>query len=602
MQADASSKIEAKSFLHAVWFAAKLAYSVSPGLLFVRLAAQTMRALLPLLMAYIAARIVTAVTQLPTHQASVQTIIILLVASGFTTIMESLITTTSYYFEEKLRIGLNWQINERLIAKYVSLSMAQRESKEIADLYERANNFATSAGWIFDRGSFAFTGLITFIGGLVGIATISPWLGLVVIIGLLPSLVTELRLSRQDRTYWAGNSVTRRLQYAYREHLTLAPKLAELRLYGLVQHFLKTWRSYVLKDKAGRLSIERQFIPLRLFSTAFDALIETGVLIWIVYKIWSGALAVGQFVFFQALISRVSSAGKSLLWTIQSADKDLLNTTDFYDFMRLTPESYGKQQLPSGGVPLIEFDDVSFTYPGSDQPALRHISLRIDPGQDIALVGENGAGKSTLIKLLLGFYHPTSGQIRINGVPLEQIEPESWYKQIGILFQDFVHYDFTNLRDNIRFGDIAKKADRASLQRALGQAHMEQLYKKLPHGYDQILSKHFDEKNGTDLSGGEWQRVALARNFFRDTGLLILDEPTAAVDAKAEYQIFKQIAETQKHKTTIIISHRFSTVRKAQTIYVIENGQIIERGTHRDLMEQKGVYREMFELQAEGYR
>jgi ATP-binding cassette subfamily B protein/ATP-binding cassette subfamily C protein len=599
---EVTPKVAIKPFLRALLFAAKLAYTVSPSLLFVRLFAQTISALLPLLMAFIVAQIVTSITQLPTHHSSVKTIILLLIASGAIAVAESAIGTISYFIEQKSRIDLDWQVNEQLITKYTTLSMAQRENKAIADLYERAKNFTSSAGWALDRGSHAFTSLITFIGGLVAIATIAPWLGLIVTIGLIPSFWIELKLSRQDRAYWVGNSVTRRLQYAYSDHLANAPMLAELKLYGLVQHFLKAWRAQVIKDKIGRLDVERRFMPLRLLMTTVDALVETGALVWIVYKIWTGALAIGQFVFFQSLISRVSGSGKSLLWSIQSADKDLLNTTDFYDFIHLTPEKHGKKTIDIASSPLIEFDNVSFTYPGSDNPTLKNINLRIEPGQDIALVGENGAGKTTLIKLLLGFYHPSEGQIRINNIPLEQLDPESWYKQIGVLFQDFVRYDFTSLQDNIWFGDITKKATRPSLQRALDQAHMTNLYKKLPHGYKQILSKHFDEKNGTDLSGGEWQRVALARNFFRNTNVLVLDEPTASVDAKAEYSIFKQIAETQKNKTTIIISHRFSTVRKAQIIYVIEGGQIIESGTHHDLMKVAGVYKDMFELQAEGYR
>jgi len=256
----------------------------------------------------------------------------------------------------------------------------------------------------------------------------------------------------------------------------------------------------------------------------------------------------------------------------------------------------------TGRPPRIEFQDVIFTYPMNSEPTVKDISFVVEPGEDIALVGENGSGKTTIIKLLLGIYQPDSGQILIDGVPLERLNKEAYYRRMGALFQDYARMIFTDLGDNIWFGDITRKKRASDLMEAAEKAKLVKLIEKLPHGLKQILSKAYDVENGTDLSGGQWQRVALARGFFRRADVLILDEPTAAVDAKAEFEIFQEIARNQQDKTTIIISHRFSTVRKAQKILVIDGGRVIESGTHGELMKIKdGLYQEMFTLQAEGY-
>jgi ATP-binding cassette subfamily B protein len=230
------------------------------------------------------------------------------------------------------------------------------------------------------------------------------------------------------------------------------------------------------------------------------------------------------------------------------------------------------------------------------------VSFIINPGDDIAIVGENGAGKTTIIKLLMGFYKIQSGQILINDTSIEQIKRQNLYKQFGTLFQDYTKYDFASLADNIWFGDITKKPDQTTMQAALDKAGLGDLPDQLPKGYQQILSRDFEKDFSADLSGGQWQRLALARSFFRDPNVLILDEPTSAVDAKAEYHIFQEIMSQQKQSSTIIISHRFSTVRKAKRIIVLDSGQIVEAGTHAQLMKNRGLYREMFELQAEGYK
>jgi ATP-binding cassette subfamily B protein len=256
--------------------------------------------------------------------------------------------------------------------------------------------------------------------------------------------------------------------------------------------------------------------------------------------------------------------------------------------------------VPTNPKPAtIEFKNVFFKYPETERFILKDFNLVINPGEKIALVGENGAGKSTLIKLLLRFYDTNDGEILINGINIKNLDLNQWHKQIGALFQDFIKYQFT-FKENIIFGNLEKKDDMKALHDALKQSGAENYLADLPNGLEQIVGKTFDE--GVDLSGGQWQKLALARAFFRDAPFLILDEPTSAIDAKAEFEIFENVQKLQKDKTVIIISHRFSTVRTADRILVLDEGKIIEEGSHEKLMKEKGVYAELFEIQAQGYK
>ena len=233
--------------------------------------------------------------------------------------------------------------------------------------------------------------------------------------------------------------------------------------------------------------------------------------------------------------------------------------------------------------------------------AVKDVSFTLNPGDSLAIVGENGAGKTTLIKLMIGAYQPTKGTILIDGQPLERINRESYLAQIGALFQDFSRYEFATLGENVWFGDVERPYSRRDIEAALKDAGLESLVNEYKEGLNTILSKDIDSKNAVNLSGGQWQRLGIARAFFRSPNVLILDEPTASVDAVSEYEIFKNIIKKQENKTTVIISHRFSTVRKAERIIVLDHGKIVESGTHDELIAKNGIYKEMFELQAEGY-
>jgi len=286
--------------------------------------------------------------------------------------------------------------------------------------------------------------------------------------------------------------------------------------------------------------------------------------------------------------------------SIDTRTKYLDKFFDFLNTEKIIQSSSNPTTLSSSPTPaIIEFKNVSFKYPKTERFVLKDFNVKIESGEKIALVGENGAGKTTIIKLLLRFYDVTEGEIFINGVNIKELDLDKWHQLVGALFQDFIKYQFT-FKENVIFGNLDKKDNMELLKEAIKQSGADKYLEQLPKGIDQVVGKMFDE--GIDLSGGQWQKLALARAFFRNAPLLIPDEPTSAIDAKAEYEIFENVQKLQKDKTVIIISHRFSTVRNADRILVLDEGKIIEEGNHEKLMSKKGLYAELFNLQAEGYK
>ncbi|MEI7653205.1 MAG: ABC transporter ATP-binding protein [bacterium] len=320
-------------------------------------------------------------------------------------------------------------------------------------------------------------------------------------------------------------------------------------------------------------------------------------------SLMDGAVGLGKFTLQFQQTLRLSS-GTHMLYEQYSSMLMRIKTIErFYEFMDYRPtitSPLRPDAIPSLPNPAtIEFVNVTFRYPGTDRDILKNFNAIIRSGEKIALVGENGAGKTTLIKLILRFYDVTEGEVRINGIHIAKINLRHWHHLVGALFQDFIKYQFT-LKENVQFGNLKLKNDKKLILSALAKSGAKPFVSVLPEGVDQMVGKMFAK--GVDLSGGQWQKLALARAFFRDAPLLILDEPTSSIDAKAEYEIFENVQKLQKGKTVIIISHRFSTVRNADRILVLHQGRIIEEGSHEQLMTKRGHYAELFEIQAKGYK
>ena len=317
----------------------------------------------------------------------------------------------------------------------------------------------------------------------------------------------------------------------------------------------------------------------------------------------AGSLGIGQFTLYFQQTQNIMLGAHGVLDHYSSINMRNKYIEKYFEFMAMTRVVHSPSEAitvpPSPFPPIIEFKNISFKYPNTKRYILKNFNLSIKNGEKIALVGENGAGKTTLIKLLLRFYDVTDGEILVNGINIKNINLEKWYSEIGALFQDFIKYQFT-FKENVYFGDQKQINNLELLKDAIKKSGADEYLKDLPNKFNQIIGKMF--KDGIDLSGGQWQKLALARAFFKNAPILILDEPTSAIDAKAEYEIFQRVQELQKDKTVIIISHRFSTVRNADKILVLNEGAIIEEGSHETLMKMKGLYAELFNIQAKGYR
>lgn len=520
---------------------------------------------------------------------------------GFS-VLRDLAQPITNYFSEMLRYDIQNSAVEQLYLKINKIPLAVRETRQNADKLEIAERYGLNLGWLFPQFISIISQIISMVVAFVVLAQLNWLIAIAILIISTPSGIMALKRVLMDRRMWQSNSIWRRKGWGIRNQF-VAGQAVELKVTGLYDYFVKSWRKFISRDRETAVVIDKKFLPYETGFGALGDLLQLGVLIWAGKLIIDGALAIGFIMTIKNLMDNLSVSFQQVLFAISNIGDDVLNAQDYFEYLDLPEEADGRVLVAGGQPPKIEFRDVTFTYAGASEPALKNVSLTIAPGEDIALVGENGSGKTTLIKLLLGLYTPDSGEILVNDTPMANVNKKSYYKRLGALFQDYARYDFANLEENIWYGDITRPLKTADLRDAIDKARLGKMVAKLPHGLKQNLSKQFDEKNGTDLSGGQWQRVALARGFWRNPDVLILDEPTAAVDAKSEYEIFQEIARAQVDKTTIIISHRFSTVRKARQIYVMDSGEIVERGSHSELMQiDGGLYREMFTLQAEGYR
>ena len=351
-------------------------------------------------------------------------------------------------------------------------------------------------------------------------------------------------------------------------------------------------------DEREQILIERRFIGLELFANIIEAVVEVVALIYVTLQIIGHILPVGQFVFVQQIVSRGLGSMRSVAQSFITIDEDLANLAAYDTFMKLPRQASGGQELTKTPA-AIEVDNVTFSYPNNTAVVLKEVTMTVKKGEIIAIVGENGAGKSTLVKLLLGFYMPTKGQIRVGGVPTSELSIRTWHARVSVLQQSSLDFEYAHAKDNVIFGDVARPFSEKRYVAALEMAEAQEFVEKLPKKDQTYISRWMESDDGTpgvELSGGQRQRLALARSFYRDSDVLILDEPTSAIDALAEARIFKRLL-TQKDKTIITISHRLSTVRRADRIYVIEHGKVVEQGTHSELVKQKGAYYTLFESQ-----
>lgn len=430
----------------------------------------------------------------------------------------------------------------------------------------------------------------------------APWLLAILVAGAIPAFVGESHYAFADYAMNFRQTPIRR-QLDYLLQLGASKESAkELKLFGLGGYLAKRTRQLYDKVYDERVQLARRKLWVVSGLSLLSAAGYYTAFAIVVYRTVTGAMDVGTLTFLLGAIGGASTNVQAMFSTFSGIADQALYLKDLLDFFAHRPTLKLAEHPIPAPRPIrhgFEFENVSFTYPGGAEPVLRGLHLRINPGERIALIGENGQGKTTLVKLLTRLYDPTGGRILLDGVDLREYDPEDLAREIGIIFQDFVRYEMT-AADNIGMGKITERGNLERIQPAAMRSGAHETILGLPLGYRQQLGRRFD--GGVDLSGGQWQKVALARAYLRDAQVLVLDEPTASLDARAEHQVFQRFAELTEGKTSLLISHRFSTVRMADRILVIEGGIIAEEGTHRDLMRMGQRYAEMFELQAASYR
>jgi ATP-binding cassette subfamily B protein len=494
------------------------------------------------------------------------------------------------------------RISVRLMQHAATLDLAQYEDAETYDHLERARR--QTVGRIGLIALLLSTGqdLIT-LASLGGVLLVQlPWLLLLLVVAVLPSFLGETHYAALGYSLLFSWTPERRL-LDYLRYVGASDEMAkEVKLFDLSDFLVGRYAklSDEFYDANKRLAVRRNLVST-LFVT-IGTLGYYGAYAVIVYLTVLGNFTIGALTFLAGSFRQSRDLIQRVLLSLSQVWEQSLYLSDLFTFFDVRPRVTSRPGARPVPVPIrqgFEFQDVGFRYPGSDRWAVRHLSFTLERGERIALVGENGAGKTTLVKLLARLYDPDEGRILLDGVDVRDYDLGSLRTNIGVIFQDFVRYDFL-MKENIGVSQIERLEDEARIREAAQRSLADAVAGRLEHGYDQMLGRRFD--GGVDLSGGEWQKVALGRAYMRDAQVLILDEPTASLDARAEYEVFLRFAELTKGRMAVLISHRFSTVRMAERILVLQGGELIDQGTHDELVTRGGLYAELFGLQAAGYR
>jgi len=493
-------------------------------------------------------------------------------------------------------------ISVRVMEHAASLDLMAYEDPVFYDRLERARVQATDRLYMIQAIGRLIQQAITTITLSISIMVFSPWLLLLLIIGVIPAFIGETHFAFLGYAKNFRQTPIRR-QLDYLRILGGSKEAAkELKLFGL-QRFL-TGRFKKLSDHVYDEDIDlarRKVIAGSMLSAIGTAGYYTAY-IYAVWRTVTGVFSFGTLTFLANAIRDASSNLQQMFSTLSTIADQALFLTDLIAFFEMKPMIRSKPHALPAPRPIergFEFRNVSFRYPGASRLVLNKLNFTLRPGERVALIGENGEGKTTIVKLLTRLYDPLEGQVLLDGIDLREYDLEDLYSEIGVIFQDFMRYEMT-ARENIAVGRIELINELDLLKQSAQKSMADGVVAKLGSGYEQMLGRRFD--GGVDLSGGEWQKVALARAYLRDAQLLILDEPTSALDARSEYEVFQRFAELTTGKMAIFISHRFSTVRMADRIVVLENGRIAEEGDHDALTQLGGRYAEMFELQAASYR
>jgi ATP-binding cassette subfamily B protein len=581
----------------------KIVWDSGPHVVVFGLVSRLFSALLPVGLLAITRLIIDDIVFAVSNHQAVQPKLWWLVAAEFSlAVLNSVLVRTIDYSDALLADKYTRYVSIRVMNHAASLDLLAYEDPVFYDRLERARVQATDRLVMIQALGRLVQQAITTLTLSISIMFFSPWLMLLLIVGVVPAFLGESHFAFLGYAKnFRQTPIQRQLDYL--RVLGGSKEAAkELKLFGL-RNFLRD-RFTRLSDEIynENVALSRRKLIAGSLLTAIGTMGYYAAYVFVIWRTVVGSLSIGTLTFLTGAIQQASSNIQQIFSTLAAIGDQALFLTDLLAFFKMEPTIRSKPNALPAPRPIVrgfEFRNVCFSYPGNSRLILDHINFQLNPRERLALIGENGQGKTTIVKLITRLYDPTDGQILLDGVDLRDYDLEDLHKIMGVIFQDFMRYEMT-ARDNIAVGRVEEMNNLELIEAAAQKSMAHPTIMRLPQAYEQMLGRRFEQ--GVDISGGEWQKVALARAYLRDAQLLILDEPTAALDARSEFEVFHRFAELTAGKMALFISHRFSTVRSADRIIVLENGKIAEEGSHDQLASLGGRYAEMFEMQASSYR
>jgi ATP-binding cassette subfamily B protein len=581
----------------------KIVWESGPGVVTWGIIVRVITALLPIALLAVSKRIIDNIVKVVERHEPISHTFWWLVATEFAlAVASSVLTRLLDYLDSVLADKYTRHVSIEVMRHAAQLDLIAYEDPVFYDRLERARVQATDRLGMIQSIGRLLQQVVTALSLSISIVYFSPWLLLLLVAGVIPAFLGESHFAFLGYAKnFMQTPIRRKLDYL---RILGGSKEAakELKLFGLSGYLTERFTnlSDTIYDQNVNLSVRR--LRAGTFLSIIGTLGYYSAYVWVIWRTLAGALSIGSLYFLSGAILQASTNIQLVFSTLSGIADQALFLTDLLAFFDMKPTIRSKPNALPAPRPIkhgFEFRNVSFSYPGTTRKVVEHLSFTLQPGERVALIGENGEGKTTVVKLMTRLYDPTEGEILLDGVDLREYDLDDLYREIGVIFQDFMRYEMT-ARENIAVGRIEQLDSMELIVDAAHKSLADEVVAKLPEGYEQILGRRFLE--GVDLSGGEWQKLALARAYLRDAQLLMLDEPTAALDARSEFEVFERFAELTQGKMALFISHRFSTVRMADRILVLAKGRIAEDGNHSQLMTLGGRYAEMFELQAASYR
>lgn len=578
--------------------------SVNPLLFYTNIFCRLLNAVLPVLMLLVGKLIIDEVVlQIAADFQDLERLWILVAAEFGLAVISDLLSRGISLSDALLGDQYSINTSVKIIKKTSELNLDQLEDSEFYDKLERARQQTTGRVGLMSNILTQAEDVIVILTLLGGVVAFEPWLIILLVVSIIPTIINEIKFSGTSYSLARSWTQERReldyLRYAGASDVTAK----EVKLFGLSDYLANRFKNLSDQYYAQSKNLAKQRAAWGSFFNVIGTSAYYGAYVFIIFRTVAGIFSLGDLTFLSGSFQRLRSKLQGFFTRFTAITESALYLQDYFEFMDLKysedDEEAKKLPLPDKILHGFEFKDVGFKYPKSDIWVVRNINFGLKAGEKLAFVGENGAGKTTLIKLLLRFYEPTEGEIMLDGIPVKEYNQTQYQQYFGVIFQDFVKFELT-LRENIAMGEIGEIGNQPRIESAAEKSLANEVISSVPKGYDQQLGKRF--KQGKDLSGGQWQKIAIARAYMKDAEVLILDEPTSALDARAETEAFQRFIKLTEGKTAVIISHRFSTVRIADRIMVLKDGTVLEIGTHQELMSNNKLYAELFNLQAAGYQ